>query len=653
MRALVRSVVLIAGVSSSGLAWAQVPLLPELSRPVPSAREALRGQIPEAKRAPAPSQDFTAADADHVAAHLKQRWERLAETLKNGPVTCASPEAGAYALALHAAGDFAACQAYARGCAADPAVTDPRPILQGALCASARYDFDTADRLFEAASATRFAAAADYMEVIYQYASYALYGIHEDAVDGILARAPGLTPDRIALWKGVIQRVGSIQISGGLSKDEVDRFLDGRTAEADGLFKEFLQSLRLNIDLVDYNYADSLRDLKTLAPGLSNPLSWYAEAYNILYYGLDQRFSLARKIYDAYDPYANSWSQLPVENNTYDYSEIYGHVCHDQLIQGQAAKAFSAFKDDLRAGRKTPAEALEFLEAFNRSHPDKADVLTALGAVYSMLDRRSEAVTSYWRAHRLCRYYNRANWGLTLEKRFQKYLHMPDYQKNLDRLTRELDGRQIPSQAAAYFLDWNSLSPESHRRIAYGARIWLPYIGVLQRTGHKAYIKYAFELLSEAPGMSHIRDHRILNTSHDNRLWDDVRGLGGDTVIADLSEVSQTVQGAYNLLGHEMAHQYQFLMEKHLPAGLRCLTALYEQAKRTGNFPDPYAAGNKEEHFAQSVTYYLVPPDSPQRFGLNRNWLETHDTDELAFIQSIEASDGHLERVRCPLHLTN
>lgn len=51
-----------------------------------------------------------------------------------------------------------------------------------------------------------------------------------------------------------------------------------------------------------------------------------------------------------------------------------------------------------------------------------------------MLERHEEAVATYWDAHSLCRYYNRANWGLLLEKRFSKYSKMDDYQKNLDRL---------------------------------------------------------------------------------------------------------------------------------------------------------------------------------------------------------------------------
>jgi hypothetical protein len=179
----------------------------------------------------------------------------------------------------------------------------------------------------------------------------------------------------------------------------------------------------------------------------------------------------------------------------------------------------------------------------------------------------------------------------------------------------------------------------------------LPSITSLYDNQFRTYIKYAFDLLSDSPGMSEIAEQRIggKNYPNDNRLWDDVRGVGGETVVADLAEVFQTVQGDYNLLGHEMTHQFQALLEKVDPAGLSCVEKLYEKDKLNKNFPDGYSAYNKEEHFAQGVTYWLIPSDAPARFGLNHSWLEQNDPEQLSFINSINSSGGDLSKITCPL----
>lgn len=226
---------------------------------------------------------------------------------------------------------------------------------------------------------------------------------------------------------------------------------------------------------------------------------------------------------------------------------------------------------------------------------------------------------------------------------------MPDYESNEKKVERELGSHQIPQEISSYISDWNALDAPTQRRVEYGMRIWLPWISLLKNSGYSTYIKFAFDLLSDSPNSADLKDERIggQNYPNDNRLWDDVRGAGGDTVIADASEVFQTVQGDYNLLGHEMAHQFQGLLESKYQAGLTCIQSIYDSAKAAKNFPDAYSAQNKEEHFAQGVTYYLVPPDSPQRFGLNQKWLVEHNPQQLAFIQSIESAAGDLNRISC------
>jgi hypothetical protein len=132
-------------------------------------------------------------------------------------------------------------------------------------------------------------------------------------------------------------------------------------------------------------------------------------------------------------------------------------------------------------------------------------------------------------------------------------------------------------------------------------------------------------------------------------LWDDVRGLGGGTVIADHDETFESVQGDYNLLGHEMTHQFHFYLQQYQPLLSKCVDKLFSQAKRKDTFPDRYAATNVMEYFAQAVTYYLIPADSPARYGTNSSWYPKHDPDMYKFIQSIESSNGDFKSIICPL----
>ena len=54
-----------------------------------------------------------------------------------------------------------------------------------------------------------------------------------------------------------------------------------------------------------------------------------------------------------------------------------------------------------------------------------------------------------------------------------------------------------------------------------------------------------------------------------------------------------------------------------------------------------------EEHFAQGVTYYLVPADSPSRFGLNQSWVKRNNSAQFDFIRSIDEARGDFSKIYC------
>lgn len=627
--------------------FAQMPWMPERSLEVPKITSQNYRTFQETPVVPEVDMlATTGIDPEGSAQELKKDFEASMAFLQKPKPACSSAQSADYILALQVGGRFQDCIEYAQDCAKDNALYSSRVISLGAQCAATQYSFEQAHKLYSQAASVPNQSSSDLTQVLFEWASFAMYGIYEDQVDAILKPLPEST-----LWKALILRAGSIELPAGISKEQVDQFLVKKISETQGTLQALLKSVKIRIAYIDYKYDQALVDLKNEGASLNNPLLWYDLLHNVLYYGLDRDYKKSRTAYDVYDQYSNPWSKFPVENNTYNYTEIYNQVCRNQLLQGSDYQKFSNFKSQIREGHLSPQKALEQVQGWVEKYPMKADVLTTYGGLLSLMGEHDEAFGTYWKAHKICRHYHRANWGLTLEKRYFRYSRMPDYKKNEARVKEELKSRVIPKEISSYIQNWNSLNSDVQERVAYGARIWLPLMKDLKDISYFTYIKYAFDLLSESPGRSELRDLRIggPNYPHDNRLWDDVRGVGGTFVVADLSEVFQTVQGDYNLLGHEMAHQVHYFFETASPASARCIDKFYAKAQKENNFPDGYSAYNTAEHFAQGATYYMIPEDSPKRFGLNRSWLVKNNPQQLAFIESIEKAQGHLNQIVCPL----
>ena len=635
-------------------AKAQLSLLPENLKAVP-ALPILRSSslqdshIQKFKKLfthAVPVQIYSEDQFTQLASILDSQFQKSLAPLSSQAPACENKEIENYLLALQVAGRYADCAKLAASC--QNKTTGPKPFMIAALCESTRYIYSNADLFFELATDPKWSTSPDYLESIFQRASYSLYGHHEDQVDGILSQIPNSTPEDRKMWKALLQRAGEID-TGDITKEQVDQFLQSQILVSQGSFKSLLLSLQIRIAQRDSHYEEALDSLLIHGNELINPLHWYYVAYSTLYYGLDQNFAWARKIYDVYNHYANPWMSLPLEGNTYNYTEIYNDICPNQLIQPSQNLEFEKVKSDLRTGQVSIADALGRLDILRSRFLGKADFLTVYANLLSLQGRHLDAFNMYWDAHTLCPYYNRANWGLSVEKRFAQFSGRPDYNYLNSKIDRELAGRVIPQAISTYIVNWNSLNADIQKHVAFGARIWMPYMQTMEQNQSHTYIKFAYELLSEAPELSDVRDQRIggENYPYDNRLWDDVRGVGGSMVVGDLAEVYQSAQGDYNLLGHEMAHQFQYILEKIDPTGLDCIVRQYAQAKAIKNFPDSYSSQNMEEHFAQGVTYYLVPADSPARFGLNQNWVKRNNSAQFDFIQSIDYANGDFSKITC------
>jgi hypothetical protein len=305
----------------------------------------------------------------------------------------------------------------------------------------------------------------------------------------------------------------------------------------------------------------------------------------------------------------------------------------------------SWIKQDYMLGVSSRSDALTAALAVDKKTPGKADVLTFIGSLYMLDGDDATAEKYYFDAHKACPYYNRAHWGLVNVMRRKRNAAASDFAALQKQMYDTASALTYSPNFERYVFNWDNLSSESTTRLKFAMRFWVRHIDFLYKTKMKLYIKNGFEVMSDVPYYRRIENKRI-TYKHDNRLWDDVRGIGGNMVLVDSEEMREAAWGVYNLAGHVVTHQFQGAA----PNVSACADKLYEGAKARGVFADSYSGFNSWEYLAQGVGYYMWPEGSPKRFGLNRKWLADNDPDLLTFIKNIESTD-EVDKIVCPVAL--
>lgn len=352
-------------------------------------------------------------------------------------------------------------------------------------------------------------------------------------------------------------------------------------------------------------------------------------------------------VYQAQLPYLHVWSTLPHEDNTMSYSEIETGLCRDSLLQGPDQVWFKDLKFRWSQGKVTALSARDELIAKNAVIGEKADLLTMLASIELMTGKTEAATALFWRAHQICPYYNRAHWGLSVI-----------YRRLELAATREKVSLPLASLSdpARIFVNWATLTAEAQAGVLSALGIWTAWIEEWTKSAQSknsnrfVYIKSPFELLSDVPGLAHLRDKRIEGGGYDDdhRLWDDVRGSGGKQTTADIAEVMLLVDGESALLAHELAHffhnQWSELASQNDRDAKRtvgCITRLYNEAKARRSFVDNYSATNEFEYFAQAAMHLSAAGgDAVAK-------LKTIDPKLASFFASLISSNGRLSGIRC------
>ncbi len=591
--------------------------------------------------------------------YLPNYLQSTLQYFKNRPkVSCLDSKSIDYAISLTISGKYQDCYQYVESCLQENAEKVSIPlIIQGARCAGLNYQYEKAYQIYKKGLVTKDFNDDLASAYIIEFASLALSSNYSSEVDDIVNLHPQWTSERKNLAKGLIEYLGA-GLPTTVSKKQVFDFVDQELSLAQGFYAQLLKNIRIANYLKDYQTQKAYDYLVQDAIQLKNPLDWWRSGYNILYAvanGTD--FTLARNFYLAFLPFAHDrLTSLPAERNVYNYTQIYEEVCKDQMLQGDQKKIFVEKLNHWRSGNLSLDQLISLIQDSSTEVLSKSDVQSTLGSLLSIQGHYDASRAAYWKAHQRCAFNNRSHWGLVLLERRHKYQTFPEFADNEKFIEIALKDVKFPAAIAEFIPNYNSFPADSQRRIQFAARIWAPYIASMFGLGNRAYIKLPFELLSEVPNFEDMRDARIgppdmPNYFYDNRLWDDVRGAGGKMVAADHDEVFQTVHGDYNLLGHEMAHQFHQYVSETKPSLNDCIHKLYENAGKRNMYADGYSKSAVAEYFAQGIGYYLIPATSPARYGTNVSWFQKNDPDFYTFMVSIDQANGDLQKISCPVAL--
>lgn len=576
-------------------------------------------------------------------------------------VTCLDSKSTDYAISLTIKGDYQGCFEYAANCLAQNKERTSIPlIIQGTRCASLNYQYAKSYALFRAGLiSNQFETDLGLTSAfLIEFASLALNTNYAGEVDEILDLHPGWSAVEKKLAKGVVEFLGA-GLPTTVTKQQVFSFVDQQIQSATiGFYEKLLRNIRIGNYLKDYQYQKAYDYLVQDAIQLTNPLDWWRSGFNTLYAvadGID--FSLPKKLYLTYLPFTHDkLNTLPTERNVHNYTQISADICKETMLQEPAQTKFGQKLDLWRSGKLGLADLIDWIQAQPPEFLNKSDVMSTLGSLLSIQGQYQPARAAYWKSHQLCAFNNRSHWGIVLLERRQKFLTFPEFVTNERFVEDTLKTVKFPAELEKYIPNYNSFPEISQHRIQFAARIWAPYINSMFESGYLSYIKLPFERLSQVPNLSDLKDSRIgppdmPNYLYDNRLWDDVRGAGGETVAADHDEIFQTVHGDYNLLAHEMTHQFHQFLQKKKPLLDACINALYQKALKRDLFADGYSKSAVAEYFAQGIGYYLIPADFPVRYGTNVSWFQKNDSELYQFMVSIDQARGDLEQIKCPVGL--
>jgi tetratricopeptide (TPR) repeat protein len=185
------------------------------------------------------------------------------------------------------------------------------------------------------------------------------------------------------------------------------------------------------------------------------------------------------------------------------------------------------------------------------------------------------------------------------------------------------------------FINYEQLDPEFQKILCFSIHPLRFYLKTLKEAGATFYIIPFHKLLWESPHLGYLKGQRTF----DKRLYDDIKGCGGNHATCGWDDVRDVKYHRFNTIAHEFAH----LVHPFLPNEIQQeIEHLYKKAKKERMTLDYYANSNKLEYFAVGVEAYVSEKKLPDQIGTDGNTrreLLKKDPDLYKLIESLSKSN--------------
>ena len=226
-----------------------------------------------------------------------------------------------------------------------------------------------------------------------------------------------------------------------------------------------------------------------------------------------------------------------------------------------------------------------------------------------------------------------AHYGVTVVEHAMRDARTIAVQRERERF-RARPMPEAPAIISVFVAGFQAADPDVRKAVLDAMLPLVRYIPTLVQRGATFDILPFDKPLWAITGSRGLRGTRTF----DHRLWDDVKGQGGQHGVAGEESIRDVSAGRYNTLAHEFMHQ----VHHYAMSGdeRKEVSRLYANAMRYKLTLDYYAASNEEEYVAQA--YEAFVSDSKlvgQKLtaGNTRAKLQRLDPEMFAFLERITA----------------
>lgn len=180
------------------------------------------------------------------------------------------------------------------------------------------------------------------------------------------------------------------------------------------------------------------------------------------------------------------------------------------------------------------------------------------------------------------------------------------------------------------FTNYATLSTTVQKSILFSISPLVKYLPALDSAEATFYILPLHEKLTDAESRKFLRGARTF----DLRLWDDIRGNGGQHATSCIGSCWDALHFKFNEIAHEFAHQVHIFALTQTEK--KTIRNLFYQALAENKCLDVYARSDEYEYFAVGVEAYVSQqkrPDQKLYHGHTRLELARKDPELLHFIE--------------------